>query len=64
MCTRFLASREGAGLPRPEDQPFDVVDEIGEPDLHARSRQLDRADKQTQAALLLGKEVLDAGPHL
>src|SRR3712207_2968577 len=58
------SSRDSAGLPLPEDQPLDVVGQVGEPDLHPRSRQSDCADEQPHAALLLGKDMLNAGPHL
>ncbi len=52
------------GLPLEEDQPFDIVDQVRQPNLCARSRQPDRADEQPHSALLRGKDVLDAGPHL
>ena len=46
------------------DQPFDVVDEVGETDLGRRPGDANGPDEQPHSALLLDKDVLDVESHL
>src|SRR5512133_2263626 len=49
--------------PQPDEAP-DVVGKIGEPDLHAGSREADRADGQMEQTLLMRKHMLDGAANL
>jgi hypothetical protein len=42
-----------------EQQPFDVVDQIGQADFRRRPRDPDGSDEQAHAGLLLSEDVLD-----
>ncbi len=46
-----------------ENQAVEVVCQIGEREFGLRSGKADGADEQAIAALLVGKDVLDPGPH-
>ncbi len=46
------------------DQPFDVVDDVGEADPGAGPVDSDCTDEEAHPALLLGEDVLDFRPHL
>src|SRR3974390_3873704 len=50
--------------PPKEQQPFDVVDEIGHADLDRGPRDADGADEQAHAVLLLGEHMLDTRADL
>lgn len=55
-----LLRRSGGDGPSPEDQPLDVVDEVGHPDFHSGARDADRADEEAHPVLLLGEDMFDA----
>lgn len=64
----IIPHRDGSHLchrsPFQADQPFDVVDEVGETDFGGRPGDADGPDEQPHPALLFGKDVLDVGAHL
>lgn len=51
------------GMSFVENQSVDVVDQVGEADLHLSAVQADGADEQPHQVLLLGKDVLNTGTH-
>jgi transposase len=52
----------GGGGSSPEDQPLEVIDEVGHPDLHSGAGDADGADVQAHPVLLFGEDVFDVRP--
>ncbi len=50
----------GDGNPSPEDQPLEVIDEVGHPDFHPGAVDADGANEEVHPVLLLGEDVLYA----
>jgi hypothetical protein len=61
FCTPDGMTAEQSSLQ--PDEAFDVVDEVGEPDLESCPSESDGSDEEAHSVLLLCEDMLDARPH-
>lgn len=59
----FQAHLSRGSAPFVEDQSVEVIGEVGEREFGLRTCNADSADEQAIATLLMGKDMLDPGPH-
>lgn len=61
-ATGFRADSSLCGSAFMEDQPVEIVGEVGERQFRFGSRQTDGANEQAEPVLLMGEDMLDCRP--